>query len=338
MFVILLYILSVCIFQISQGTWILKNFFGIIERRNMQEKDITQKMLEHYNDVFADIVNVLLFNGERIVKENSLIDTPTVSSLKMDRRIHHQNRDVSKYWQHNKINIAMMGFENQTSPNKLMPFRVISYDGAEYGRQANKKHADEDNYPVITLVLYFGYSQRWNYPKNILGLLNIDDRLKPFVSDYNINVFEIAFLDEEKRKLFKSDFRVLVDYLYQVRTNHNYNPEKYFVQHMQEVLDLMSAMTGDTIFEKSIENTKIKEAHYMCDVIHAMIDEGVERGRKEGREEGIQKGKLEGANIVSRLYEILLNEGSMDKLKRATKDESYRYELLKEYDLLKDFS
>ena len=175
-------------------------------------------------------------------------------------------------------------------------------------------------------------------PKNILGLLNVDDCLKPFVSDYNINVFEIAFLDEEKRKLFKSDFRVLVDYLYQVRTNHNYNPEKYFVQHMQEVLDLMSAMTGDEVFEKSIENTKIKEAHYMCDVIHAMIDEGVERGRKEGREEGIQKGKLEGANIIIRLYEILLNEGSMDKLKRATKDESYRYELLKEYDLLKDFS
>ena len=88
----------------------------------------------------------------------------------------------------------------------------------------------------------------------------------------------------------------------------------------------------------------------MCDVIHAMIDEGVERGRKEGLQkgiqkgklegiqEGIQKGKLEGANIIIRLYEILLNEGSMDKLKRATKDESYRYELLKEYDLLKDFS
>ena len=264
----------------------------------------------------------------------------------MDGHTHHQNRDVSKYWQHNKINIAMLGFENQTSPNKLMPFRVISYDGAEYGRQANKKHADEDNYPVITLVLYFGYSQRWNYPKNILGLLNVDDRLKPFVSDYNINVFEIAFLDEEKRKLFKSDFRVLVDYLYQVRTNHNYNPEKYFVQHMQEVLDLMSAMTGDTIFEKSIENTKIKEAHYMCDVIHAMIDEGVERGIQEGLQrgiqqgiqEGIQKGKLEGMNLANRLYEILLNEGSMDKLKRATKDEAYRYELLKEYDLLKDFS
>ena len=171
-----------------------------------------------------------------------------------------------------------------------------------------------------------------------MGLLNVDDRLKPFVSDYNINVFEIAFLDEEKRKLFKSDFRVLVDYLYQVRTNHNYNPEKYFVQHMQEVLDLMSAMTGDEIFEKSIENTKIKEAHYMCDVIHAMIDEGVERGFQEGFQrgfqEGFQKGKLEGINLANRLFEILLDEGSMDKFKRATKDEDYRYELLKEYHLI----
>ena len=104
----------------------------------------------------------------------------------------------------------------------------------------------------------------------------------------------------------------------------------------------MSAMTGDEVFEKSIENTKIKEAHYMCNVIHAMIDEGFERGIQEGIQRGIQqgiqediqKGKLEGINLVSRLYEILLNEGSMDKLKRATKDEAYRYELLKEYHLI----
>ena len=35
----------------------------------MQEKDITQKMLEHYNDVFADIVNVLLFNGNALLRK-----------------------------------------------------------------------------------------------------------------------------------------------------------------------------------------------------------------------------------------------------------------------------
>ena len=30
------------------------------------EKDITQKTLEDYNDVFADVLNVLLFDGKRL--------------------------------------------------------------------------------------------------------------------------------------------------------------------------------------------------------------------------------------------------------------------------------
>ena len=38
----------------------------------MGTKDITEKHLEDLNDVFADIVNVLLFNGERLVKEKDL--------------------------------------------------------------------------------------------------------------------------------------------------------------------------------------------------------------------------------------------------------------------------
>ena len=50
----------------------------------MNGKDITQKMLERYNNVFADIVNVLLFNGKSIVDEDALIDTLVDSILKID--------------------------------------------------------------------------------------------------------------------------------------------------------------------------------------------------------------------------------------------------------------
>ena len=35
----------------------------------MAEKDITEKNLEALNDVFADIVNVLLFKGEQVINE-----------------------------------------------------------------------------------------------------------------------------------------------------------------------------------------------------------------------------------------------------------------------------
>jgi hypothetical protein len=36
----------------------------------MGTKDMTENYLEAYNDVFADIVNVLLFHGERRVAED----------------------------------------------------------------------------------------------------------------------------------------------------------------------------------------------------------------------------------------------------------------------------
>ncbi len=323
----LFYKISILIFLSFTLTWILKYFFDIIKEQIMQEKDISQKMLEQFNDVFSDIVNVLLFNGENVVDENSLLDTPTTSMLKIDGSVHSQDRDVSKYWQHSRINIALFGFENQTVPDKLMPLRVISYDGIEYGRQTKKRHRYKTKYPVITLVLYLGYKKRWNYPINILDIVKVDDRLKPFVNDYKINLFEIAYLEEEKTALFKSDFRILVDYLHQLRTNNSYNPKDYTIKHINELLTLMSVMTGDNRFEDSINEANEKEAKYMCEVLDIIENRGIERG--------LEKGRQEGADMVSKLNELLLNEGNIDKLRRANTDKDYRYKLLREYNILK---
>ena len=38
----------------------------------MQESDVTEKLLEDYNDVFADIVNTLVFDGEERITEDCL--------------------------------------------------------------------------------------------------------------------------------------------------------------------------------------------------------------------------------------------------------------------------
>ena len=37
----------------------------------MAQKDIAQKLLEDYEDVFADIINVPVFDGEVIVRPNA---------------------------------------------------------------------------------------------------------------------------------------------------------------------------------------------------------------------------------------------------------------------------
>ena len=291
----------------------------------MQEKDITQKMLERHNDVFSDIVNVLLFGGKRVVEEETLFDAVTDSVLKIDKKVRIQDRDVAKYWKDSQINIALFGIENQTNPDKFMPLRVMGYDGLEYTRQVRKECNGESKYPVITLVLYLGYDKKWTYPKNLFGVLDIDEELKPYVNDYKINLFEIAYLDREIIDSFTSDFWILADYLYQMRVNKNYVADKKSIAHIEELLMLMSAMTGDKRFEEIIDEANTKEVVNMCEVLDIVEARGIEKGREEG------------ADIISRLNTILAKEGDLDKIIKANTDKKYRNELLKKYNLLRDY-
>ena len=321
----------------------------------MNGKDITQKMLERYNDVFADIVNVLLFNGKKIVDEDELIDTPVDSTLKIDGEIHSQDRDVAKYWKNSQINIALFGLENQTVPDKLMPMRVIGYDGAEYKKQVLEENRYKKKYPVITLVLYMGYEKNWKYSNSLLDLLEVDENLKPYVSDYKINVFEIAFLDREKIELFKSDFRMLADYLYQMRTTNSYKGDESNIKHVDEILMLMSEMSGfknveniiKVAHERKVSNMKgffeLAEEKGLEKGIKLGRTEGIELGRTEGiekglelgRTEGLELGREEGADMVSELNTILAREGNLEKIIKANTDKVYRNELLKKYRLLR---
>ena len=125
----------------------------------MGEKDIAEKTLEAWNDVFADIVNVLLFKGKQVVKEDELEAATPTSAFKAGKKLHQQERDVAKFWKNGEIKISLLGFENQSIADPKMPLRVISYDGASYKQQLLDKKLKK-NFPVVTLVLYFG-EEHW---------------------------------------------------------------------------------------------------------------------------------------------------------------------------------
>ena len=276
----------------------------------MKDKDITQKVLENYNDVFADILNVLLFNGRDVVEESTLTDALPMSMLKIDGRVRSQERDIAKYWRKSKINVALFGLENQTTPNKLMPLRVLGYDGAEYVKQSRKENIDKAKYPVITLVLYLGYEKEWKYPKTLFEVLDIDEDIKPYVNDFKINLFEIAYLDKEKINLFKSDFRILADYLYQMRINRDYIADETTIEHVEELLTLMSAMTGDNRFEETINDLKGKEKINMCEVLDKVEARGIEKGIEQGIEQGVKRGTIN--TLIS-----LVNDGILSSYEAA---------------------
>ena len=61
----------------------------------MGQEDITEKLLEDYNDVFADIINGLIFKGEQRILPESLENAKVHSQYKAeDGKVHELERDV----------------------------------------------------------------------------------------------------------------------------------------------------------------------------------------------------------------------------------------------------
>lgn len=295
----------------------------------MAGKDIAEKTLEAYNDVFADIINVLLFNGKQYVKEDELEEENPNSSYKADGKLHAQERDVAKYWRKGLVRIALYGLENQTDIDKDMPLRLFSYDGAAYRGQllADKEMKEKTGktaprYPVVTLVLYFGYQKHWKTPRTLYDCLDIPEEIKLYVNDYRMNLYEIAFLDDEQVKMFTSDFRIVADYFVQMRKNRNYVAPEATIKHVHELLQLMSVMTRDNRFEDVYSPDMERRTTTMCEVLDRVENRGIEKG--------IQKGIAQGEDKILSLMRYLLSNNRMDDIKRVTEDEAYRSKLLEE--------
>lgn len=100
-------------------------------------KDISEKHLFDWPDVFADICNFVVFDGEPVIKPIDLLATKARTQLKADGKLHEQERDVAKTWMAGEVRFALLGLENQTVVDEDMLLRVISYDGANYKEQVN---------------------------------------------------------------------------------------------------------------------------------------------------------------------------------------------------------
>ena len=75
------------------------------------------------------------------------------------------------------------------------------------------------------------------------------------------------------------------------------------IRHVDEVLKLLSVMTGDSSYEKILTGKgKHEEVHSMCDVAERLKNagwaEGWTEGLKEGKEEGLKEGLKEGQLLL----------------------------------------
>ena len=257
----------------------------------MGEKDIAEKILMYNDDVFADVVNGFIFDGKPIVEEINLSNVKDKSQYKISGKIHEQERDEAKVIECDGVKVIYVGIENQTDIDVDETKRVIGYDGAVYRGQVIGK-GNKDNYPVITLVLYFG-ERKWNRNKTLYETLDISENIKPFVNDYKINVFEIAYMTPEEVEKFTSDFKIVADYFVQKRMKKDYKPINKAIKHVDELLKLMTVLTGDSRFEEQIKEMHKEEGEIrMCEVLDRIENRGVDRGIEIGEKLGETKGEI----------------------------------------------
>lgn len=235
---------------------------------------ISEKYLESYNDVFADILSVLLFDGQRHINPSELSESITETQYKADGKPHEQRRDIAKLWEKQKTELVLIGLENQTEVDKDMVFRIAGYDGAYY--RAQLTDGKKERYPVATIVLYFGMD-RWDAATSLYEVVSIPEEMKRYINDYKIHVFEIAYLTEEQVNSFQSDFRFVADYFVQKRKNKHYVPPKGVIKHVDALLQMMAALTHDKRFEVASGEWKGEEK-VMSEIF---LDQIEERGEQK---------------------------------------------------------
>ena len=269
----------------------------------MAETDFREKKLEDFDDVFADIINGLLFQGEKRVLENELESTMLRSAYKIKDKFEEQERDVKKFWKRGQIRLAIFGLENQTGEDPDYIFRDFGYEGADYRDQVRRRNEVRrknamavkqegtkakleplpDFYPVITLVLYFG-DARWKKSVHLKDHMKIPEGLEQYVSDYRANVFEIAFLEDEQVQRFTSDFRYVAEYFVANRMRKEGLEPQYTItlehlKHVEEYAELMNAITNSDRFSQI---PKIAKERGDKNMYTLMFDEVEAKGKIEG--------------------------------------------------------
>lgn len=236
----------------------------------MGQKDMTEKLLEGYNDVFADIYNVLVF-GNDVIDEMRLRDGTTESVYKAeDGEYREQRRDVMKtYLDEYQMELAFVGIDNQTSVDKYIPVRILGYDYAKYRRQVDEKVFPL--LPVITLVLNFS-DRKWNGSKSLLEITKVPPEFVPHFQDYKVKVVDVAFLDDSVIEKFKSDFKLVAKFFKSRRLGIEPLDDNTEIKHVTELVDFISVFANDLEY-KNIQGflSRLKEKGEqvsMCYVAH----------------------------------------------------------------------
>lgn len=143
-------------------------------------------------------------------------------------------------------------------------------------------------------------------------------KLKPFVNDYKIHVFDISHMTKEQAQNFNSDFKVVADYFAQIYENGYYKGNPQELKHPENTFTLMKYVTGVEKYEHFINAREEGGATNMYDPF------------EDAEKRGEARGKAIGEDRFAALLTKLKSMGRNYDVDRVLTDKNYRKELMKE--------
>lgn len=302
----------------------------------MGRADVYEKNFLDNNRIFADLVNGILYQGKQLILPEELQELDKeLLYAEGNGTIKKVIPDKAKLWQ-GKI-LSVISVENQNYIDYRMVLRNMLSESIMYQNQWKQKSAfhkekkdlnstdeflsgiklEEKFMPVITIVVYYGVGKPWNGARTLYQLLDMktqDEKIKPYVSNYKLNLFDINDYDnfEQFHTQLGTVFEVLRYSGDRKALDKRIRDKREKYDHLdKETLLLISALTG----KKELGNVgQEKRKGDIVDMFKAWDDQKLE---------GIREGESRMANLVK----VLLEQGKTDEVTRVVEEQGYREEM-----------
>ncbi len=240
------------------------------------------------NSRFADQINGALFKGRQVVKPEEL-EPADMQFVYLGKELGARENfktitDKVRMWRGRLIHI--LAVENQTYVDYHMVFRNMLTESISYQRQWKRKKAahekekdfkigtdefysgmrkDEKFIPIITLVVYCGTKHPWDGARCLYDLLEIDDELKDFVTNYRLNLYDCHEHDtfEEYHTGLRQLFEV-------VRYGQDKDQLKKIMEENKQSYSQMDSETRELL--EVVAKVKIREENDTMEIIEAKYD------------------------------------------------------------------
>lgn len=269
------------------------------------------------NGQFADFFNAVLFDGEQVISPDELEDADTEESSVLEHREYAESikasRDNIKIHKRSTaygVELVMLGIESQEHIHYAMPMRVMGYDYGtykkQYDRNAKKYQTTEDLTehehlsrmrktdrftPVITVVIYFG-DEPWDGATTLHGMLDIPDKMKPFVNDYKMLLVEARQNDLQFHNINNIAFFDLIKFILLKDLSANEARKKIMEYAVDHNVDKNVVMTVAGVTNRKLDYNALSKKGE--NAMHTLFDEIEKEGMIKGEAKGKAEGKMEG--------------------------------------------